>query len=117
MKESLHNLFGNDKSSHLTIKEHFLRHLAYWPLFLVSLIICITAGVIYIRYATPVYRASTLMLVKGDQNNGGAPRTEDLLRTALDGGTSPNNLDNEIHLLTSSRLMESVTAKNNFNIS
>jgi tyrosine-protein kinase Etk/Wzc len=117
MKESLNNLFGNDKSSNLTIKEHFLRYLAYWPLFLVSLIICITAGVIYTRYATPIYRAGTLILVKGDQNNGNARNTEDLIRTALEGGTRPNNLDNEIQLLNSSGLMERVTAKNNFNIS
>ena len=118
MSEGLNNLLGTDKSSSFTIKEHFLRYLAYWPLFLVSLIICVTAGVMYIRYTTPVYKASTLILVKGDQNNGGARNSEDLIRTALEGGTrSNNNLDNEIQLLSSSRLLENVTAKNNFNIS
>jgi len=117
MTEGIHSLFGTDKSSSLTIKEHFFKYLSYWPLFLVSLIICITTGIIYIRYATPVYKANTLILVKGDQNNGGARTSEDLIRTALEGGVKPNNLDNEIQLLTSTGLMERVTAKNNFNIS
>jgi len=117
MTESVNNLFGTDKSSSFTLKEHFRRYLAYWPLFLLSLIICIAMGFMYIRYATPVYRASTLILVKGDQNNGGTRNTEDLIRTALEGGSRPNNLDNEIQLLTSTGLMEKVTAKNNFNFS
>jgi capsular exopolysaccharide synthesis family protein len=117
MTESVNNLFENNKSSSFTLKEHFRRYLAYWPLFLLSLIICVVVGVIYIRYATPVYRASTLILVKGDQNNGGGTRPEDLIRTALEGGSRPNNLDNEIQLLTSTGLMEKVTAKNNFNFS
>jgi capsular exopolysaccharide synthesis family protein len=118
MAESLNSLFGTDKSGGFTIKEHFRRHLAYWPLFLVSLVTCIAMGVLYIRYATPVYRASTLILVKGDQNNSGARNTEDLIRTALEGGSRPSsNLDNEMQLLTSTGLMERVTAKNNFNFS
>lgn len=117
MTEGATNLFGIDKSTHLTIKEHVMRYLAYWPLFLLSLIICISVGFSYIRYATPIYRATTLILVKGDENNGGTRNTEDLIRTALEGGASPSNLDNEIQLLTSSGLIERVTAKNNFNIS
>lgn len=117
MAESFNNIFGTEKSS-FTIKEYFYKYLSYWPLFLVSLVICTTAGALYNRYATPVYKASTQILVKGDQNNGGGGRTsEDLIRTALEGGTKPNNLDNEIQLLTSTGLMERVTAKNDFNIS
>src|SRR5260221_11980648 len=54
---------------------------------------------------------------KGYQSNGGPRTSEDVIRTALEGGVKPNNLDNEIQLLTSSGLMERVTAKNNFNIS
>lgn len=118
MTESINNLFGTDKNSGFTLKEHFRRYLAYWPLFLVTLVTSVAIGTLYVRYATPVYRASTLILVKGDPNSGGGTRnTEDLIRTALEGGTRPNNLDNEIQLLTSTGLMERVTAKNNFNFS
>src|SRR5579859_3075137 len=103
MAESTHNLFGTDKGSNFTIKEHFFKYLSYWPLFFVSLFLCIAAGFVYIRYATPVYSSNTLILVKGDQNKGDARTSEDLIRTALEGGVKPNNLDNEIQLLTSSR--------------
>ncbi|GAC1430773.1 MAG: tyrosine-protein kinase [Chitinophagaceae bacterium] len=117
MAEGINNLFRTDRGSSFTIKDYFSKYLSYWPLFLISLFICTTAGVLYTRYATPIYKATTLILVKGDQNNGGARTSEDLIRTALEGGVRPNNLDNEIQLLTSSGLMERVTAKNNFNIS
>jgi uncharacterized protein involved in exopolysaccharide biosynthesis len=117
MAEGFNNLFGTDKGSGFTIKEHFFKYLSYWPLFLISLLICTSASVLYIRYATPIYKANTLILVKGDQNSGGARTSEDLIRTALEGGVKPNNLDNEMQLLTSGSLMERVTAKNSFNIS
>ena len=62
------DVLGEDTGSSFTIKEYLLKYLAYWPLFLVSLFVCISAGVLYTRYATPIYKATTLILVKGDQN-------------------------------------------------
>src|SRR5260221_13188703 len=102
MTESTHNLFGTDKGGNFTVKEHFFKYLSYWPLFLIFLFFYLTAGIMYIRYATPVYRSNTLILVKGDQINGGARTSQDLIRTALEGGVKLNKLDNEIQLLTSS---------------
>jgi hypothetical protein len=91
MSEALNGLLGTDKSSNFTIKEHFLRtsHTGRSSCIAYYLHNC---GYYYIRYATPVYKASTLILVKGDPNNGGAPKTEDLIRTALDGGPDPTTL-------------------------
>src|SRR5258708_13353904 len=99
MTESTHNLFGTDKGGNFTVKEHFFKYLSYWPLFLISLFFCLTAGIMYIRYATPVYRSNTLILVKGDQSNGGARTSEDLIRTPLEAGVNPNNLTTQIPLL------------------
>jgi capsular exopolysaccharide synthesis family protein len=117
MAGGMNDLFVADKGSSFTIKEYFYKYLSYWPLFLISLFFCTTAGVLYTRYATPIYKANALILVKDDQSGGGGTRTsEDLIRKALE-GSRPNNLDNEMQLLTSTELMERVTAKNDFNIS
>ncbi|MES1220250.1 MAG: Wzz/FepE/Etk N-terminal domain-containing protein, partial [Bacteroidota bacterium] len=117
MAEGTNNLFGTEKGSGFTIKEYFYKYLSYWPLFLILLFLCTTAGVLYTRYATPIYKANALILVKDDQSGGGGAQTsEDLIRKALE-GSRPNNLDNEMQLLTSTGLMERVTAKNDFNIS
>jgi capsular exopolysaccharide synthesis family protein len=116
MAEGIKEIFGEVTGGGFTVKEHIYKHLAYWPLFLVSLFICVGAGIFYTRYATPIYKATTLILVKGDQNNGGQT-SEDLIRTALEGKEKTNNLDNEIQLMTSTGLMERVVSKNQFNIS
>ncbi|MEP6746612.1 MAG: polysaccharide biosynthesis tyrosine autokinase [Bacteroidota bacterium] len=117
MAAGMNDVFETPKSGGFTIKEHIYKYLSYWPLFLFFLIVCVGTGLLYTRYATPIYRASTLILVKGDQANGGGGRTsEDLIKMALEGGQKSNNLDNEIQLLTSTGLMERVTAKNQFNI-
>jgi capsular exopolysaccharide synthesis family protein len=118
MAAGMNDIFEAQKGAGFTIKEHLYKYLSYWPLFLFFLLICTGAGLLYTRYAAPIYRANTLILVKGDQTNGGGGRTsEDLIRTALEGGQKSSNLDNEIQLLTSTGLMERVTAKNQFNVS
>src|SRR5450432_3754238 len=119
MPEGMNDIFETHKGNGFTIKEYIYKYVSYWPLFLFFLLTCMGTGLLYIRYATPIYRATTLILVKGDQSTGGGGgrTSEDLIRLALEGGQKSNNLDNEIQLLTSSGLMERVTAKNQFNIS
>ena len=39
------------------------RYLPYWPLFLLAIVLAVTAGFVYLRYATPVYWVSATLLV------------------------------------------------------
>ena len=41
----------------------------YWKWFLLSVIICVGIAAVYLRYTTPVYQATTKMLIKNDDNN------------------------------------------------
>ena len=38
----------------------------YWKWFLLSVIICVGIAAVYLRYTTPVYQATTKMLIKND---------------------------------------------------
>ncbi|MEO8399545.1 MAG: polysaccharide biosynthesis tyrosine autokinase [Ignavibacteriaceae bacterium] len=105
--------FYSGNAGGLTIKEHLSKYLAYYPLFIISLIVCVGAGLIYLRYAIPKYRATALIFVKNDKK--GTPN--DLIETAITGTPVATNLDNEVELLNSSSLMERVVSKNGFNIS
>ena len=105
-------LFG-EPSHGLTIKEHVLKYLSYYPLFIISIIICVGAGLVYLRYATPKYLATTLLFVKND-NSG---NSNDLIETALTGAQPRSNLENEIQLMRSGTLMERVVSKHGFHVS
>jgi capsular exopolysaccharide synthesis family protein len=105
-------LFQNNKS--INIKEVLFKYLASWPLFIVSIIICLTAGILYTRYTPPKYIAYTSFVVKGADNDKG--NSNDLIESAIS-GKRQINMNNEILLLKSKSLMQRVVAKNNFNIS
>ena len=104
----------NSWSGGLTIKEQVSKYLAYYPLFIISVIICVGAGILYLRYAIPMYKASALVFVKSDKTGN---TSTDLIKTAITGDPMKSNLDNEVQLMSSQSLMERVVSKNGFNIS
>ncbi|MEO5647724.1 MAG: Wzz/FepE/Etk N-terminal domain-containing protein, partial [Chitinophagaceae bacterium] len=103
-------------SNALSIKEHILKYLAYWPLFLVCFVLFVGAGIAYTRYATPKYTANAEILIKGSQNSTASRSSDDLIENALSGGQK-TSLENELRLIRSSTLMQRVVSKNSFNIS
>lgn len=103
-------------SSGLTAKDKLKKYLSYLPLFIVSLVICIGAGLLYLHYATPKYNISESILIRNRIASPTISNTpaNDLLSVALDGNSSMN-IDNEIQLLHSVSLMERIVAKNKLN--
>jgi len=108
-----------NEQSKFTLREIVFKYLAYLPLFILSLAICVGAGIIYIRYKVPVYKASASMLVKsGEDNNvvSSSSNSNDLITTALFGGKRVN-LDNEIELIRSKTNLARVVEKHGLNMS
>ena len=98
----------------LTIKEQVTKYLSYYPLFIISLVICVGSALLYLKYAVPKYRVATLLFVKKEYKPSS---TSDLVETALTGNPAKPNLDNEIQLVSSNSLMQRVVSKNGFNVS
>ena len=118
----MENLFNKeDKLSpeglkKISLREIILKYLAYLPLFLLSMAICIGAAVIYIRYTVPKFKATANMLVKGnDDNSVSSSGSNDFISSALFGGKRVN-IDNEIEKLRSNTFLSRVVAKNHFNV-
>jgi len=78
-----------------------------WQWFLLSLIICICAAFIYLRYTEPVYSVSARMLIK-DENKQNNPAQ--MLANVEDLGFLSNStgIDNEIEVLKSRILLREV---------
>ena len=43
----------------------------HWPLFLLSVLLCLTIGVIYFRYAIPVYEVKASIIIKDERKDAG----------------------------------------------
>jgi capsular exopolysaccharide synthesis family protein len=100
-------------------KETISKYLSYWPLFIVSLLVCIAAGYLYLYTTTPKYEITESILIKNkltSPSTNSNAASADLLSIALDGG-STMNIDNETQLIYSLSLMERIVRKNQLNTS
>lgn len=71
-----------------------------WKWFMLSLVICLGAAAIYLRYTTPIYQASAKLLIKDNDNQRN--RGMNMMNsTALGMISNTNGLDNEMEILTS----------------
>ena len=80
-----------------------------WHWFLLSLIICVSGALIYLRYAEPVYQVSARMLIKED-NNKRRSSANQMLANVEDLGFLSNSagIDNEVEVLQSRVLLRDV---------
>ena len=78
-----------------------------WQWFILSLIICLGAAAIYLRYATPRYQAFTKMLIKDDDTQG-ARRSANAIANMQNLGMMSNStgIDNEMEILGSHSIAE-----------
>ncbi|HYO21963.1 MAG TPA: hypothetical protein VER36_06130, partial [Flavisolibacter sp.] len=103
--QSLISTNGAAKSSK-SLKDTVLMYLYYWPLFLLSLLIALGIAYIHLRYTIPLYSANTIINVRGETTNSKSSQgSGDLISTAMNGGRTAINLDNELGRLRSVRLM------------
>jgi tyrosine-protein kinase Etk/Wzc len=99
------SIVDRSELGNLSIKDLFFKYIRFLPVFLLSLALTLFGAWIYLRYATPIYRASGTMEIKNDEQSASMsdPRLNQL---ALN--TGEQNIQNEIQVLRSKPLMERV---------
>lgn len=115
MEERTYTMFSeeDDRREKVHIEKIVTKAIRYWPLFLVSIVICLCASVLYLRYVTPVYKTHAKILIK-DEKKGG--NSEDKLFQDLGLSTGISNVENEIEILKSRVLMQDVVRELNLHI-
>ena len=86
--------------------EILFKYLAYWPWFVVSVILCLGCTYMYLRYSTPVYTTSAKILIKEQDNYRSKSITpmSDVMELATINLTSL--FDNELEILKSKTLIK-----------
>jgi len=108
-------LLQENQESDFSIREQIEKYLAHWKWFLFAVIIALTCAFIYLRYATPLYRASTTILVKDDKKGGLASEFSALSDLGMFGG-SKSNVDNEVEVLRSRTLIYNTVEELKLNV-
>jgi capsular exopolysaccharide synthesis family protein len=92
------------------------KYLAYLPLFIITLVVSVAGGIVYLRYTSPKFVSSTQILIRSSKDNQGLTGKQDgLVEIALYG--SDLNLTNEIERLRSVKIISRMVVKHQFNIS
>ena len=80
-----------------------------WKWFVLSLIVCLGLGYLYLRYATPAFQASTKVLIKDDDDSKRRGSLgSSMIQSAANLGfmSNSNGIDNEIEILSAHDLAQ-----------
>ena len=110
------NSIEDSSEKSFNLREQIEGYLSYWKWFVVGVAITISVAFIYLRYAVPLYSASSTILVKDERKGGLASE----LSAFSDLGMLKNvksNVDNEIEVIKSRTLVEKTVKDLGLNIS
>lgn len=100
-----------EESSSFNFRTIFTALVLNWQWFVLSIIICLSAAAIKLRYATPIYQSYAKLLIKEDEDNGRRGSRSYIANSSTLGIMSNSTgIDNEMEILKSSTLAcEAVT--------
>ena len=95
-----------NKESDFNIREQLEKYIYHWKWFLLATIFTIMLAFLYIRYATPQYRAVAAILIKDDKNGGLASEFASAIGEFGKMSGAKSNVENEIEVIKSRTLTE-----------
>lgn len=111
---SKNNKSENFHFDKINMRKEIGQYLKNWPWFLLCLIFSLALGFLYLRYTTPQYSAKTTVILKDESSKG--PESTIYADLNLLSGSGTNNIENEIGILRSRRLMYNVVKSLNIHI-
>ena len=98
----------------LNLWEVLSPYLSRWKWFALSALLALALAYAYLKYATPIYKASTIIMLKDDAKGGAI--NEFSILSDLDLSVK-DNVENEVEVLRSRTLSEKVIEKLNLDVS
>lgn len=104
----------DEASETFNLREQLAPYLSRWKWFVVGAFLALALAVLYLKYATPLYKTSTIIMLK-DKNKGGAVNEFSIL-SDLEIGIK-DNVENEVEVLRSRTLSEKAVERLSLDIS
>ena len=101
------------QGSKFHIRKELQKYLKYWYWFVLGIGAAIIGGIFYLRYTTPIYSAAASIIINQETSNNGGSEMPDL---GFATGLKTNNLEKELAILRSRRIMHDVVKALNLNL-
>ncbi len=113
MKETPYTIEHFEEEESFELKEIIQKYLRYWPWFVLATVFCIGIGYAYMRWAPIIYKSQAKIKIIDESQE------VDIASSALSllSGKSKINLENEIEILKSYRILSQVVNDLNLDIS
>ncbi|MDP2160903.1 MAG: Wzz/FepE/Etk N-terminal domain-containing protein, partial [Flavobacterium sp.] len=105
----------SSESAPFDLQEQLEYYLGYWKWFVLCIFLALIGAYTYLRYSTPIYRASTTILVKDDKKGGLDSELSAFSEIGLIKGVK-SNVSNEIEILKSRTLAERTVSRMGLNV-
>lgn len=102
-----------EENDTLNIREEVEKYLIHWKWFVFGVIVAILGAYLHLKYTTPQYKATTTIIIKGNKKSGISAELETFKDLGIVGARSNNNLDNEIEIIKSRKIVSEVVKKLN----
>lgn len=99
----------------VNIREEINKYLRYWPWFIISIIVAIVVARIYLHYTPSSYQTTASILIK-NEGSSSLSQSDIFQELAIGNRVAGINLENEIEILNSRGLTESMVRKLKLNI-
>ncbi len=99
----------------LNLRKELEKYTKNWIWFLLCIIVFLVGGYFYLRYTTPIYNASASIIIV-DEESGANSAGNAYAEMDLFGGMAANNVQNELGILRSRRIMNDVVKALNLHI-
>jgi len=98
--------FIEDLEETINLREIIDGYLFYWKWFILSVVLIVGMAFLYLRYSQNIYESRATLLIKDDSKGGSMPEMAVFEDLDLFGGSA--NLSNEIEILSSRTITESI---------
>lgn len=108
--------FDEDKTESINLREQIELYLVHWKWFALGVFLMLVGAYLFLRYSTPVYKATSVIMLKDEYRGGAANELSVFSDLGVLKGTK-DNAENEMEILRSRTLSEKVVEKLQLNIS
>ena len=100
----------------INLQQLFEQYTYYWKWFVLSIVLCLTASFVYLRYAEKIYAVSSKILLQDDKQASGELAGLTELSSFAGAGSTPAFVSDQIDVIKSRRIFRKVVEKNKLNI-
>ena len=109
------SFINNNQEDSFDFREMVESYVIQWKWFVFGVFVCFVFATLYLRYAIPIYSATATMLVKDEKKGGLQSELAAFSDLGISNGIK-NNVDNEIEVIKSRRIIKKAIQELGFNI-